>query len=191
MNIEGGVSTDMRRRWIQDWAFAPMPYYPEEDWDIMIAGPDVAVDLFDMVERGLTPKDQNFLKMLYLTVGDLGRSQELQTSVTILRLIERGLASHDQRLTRWARRSRALSDFGGTVDYDLWCADSRGRNVPLAKTRRDRFWSSRITASGSTREIRRSVVPSLGGTGGVSVSTGFRTFWMRVERPGARPSRST
>ena len=65
--MEGVISTDMRLKWIQDWAFAPMPYYPEENWDIVISGPDVADALYDIIERRATPKDTACLSMLYLT----------------------------------------------------------------------------------------------------------------------------
>jgi hypothetical protein len=126
--FEGAITPDFAKKWVRDWAYSPMPYYPEQDWEIIISRPEIAEDLFNIIESQTTPKDVHLLSILYLTVGDMARSMApVDPQSPIFQTIQRGLTSNDARLKRWAERSHDIFDFRSYVIYEDWCSGGFAR----------------------------------------------------------------
>jgi len=91
MALESALDNEWMRKWVREWAFVPMPFFPsEQDWDLVISGEGVAEELFDVIESRSTPKDLSFLNMLYITIGDMARcNRKIDPKSSVFSLVER------------------------------------------------------------------------------------------------------
>ncbi|HEV3083175.1 MAG TPA: hypothetical protein VGY66_25545 [Gemmataceae bacterium] len=103
---------------IRQWAFEPDTLSASEDWDLMITGIGFEDLFLELVENPECPKSDFFLHCLYLWVYQNVRGDGPTAEVE--RLLQRGQASYEPALRRWARRSRALIADPRRADRHLW-----------------------------------------------------------------------
>jgi hypothetical protein len=113
---------------IRRWAFSAEAMHPMQDWDLIVAHPDLATTLIALAADPDCPRRRFFLGCLYLIAGDAVRSHYLTLSVDGLRTLTDEADGHaDPWLRSWAARTRALIEAPGTFDYDAWCCHGLAR----------------------------------------------------------------
>ncbi|GII33876.1 hypothetical protein [Planotetraspora mira] len=119
---------------IRRWAFSADAEHPMQDWDLMVATPDLAPHLLILVADRKCPQRTFLLGCLYLLAGDAVRTQYRTLAKDRLAKLTREADELGDSWTRtWARRTRALVEKPATFDYDAWCGRGLAR-VPIEKS---------------------------------------------------------
>ena len=108
---------------ITHWAYDARAGEPVQDWDIVLAGCPYESLYMKFASSSDCPKQEYFLAVLYLIVGDTVRTQYQTRSRED---VERLLAEAEQRFPShcvhlWTKRARELIAGQRVFRYDDWC----------------------------------------------------------------------
>jgi hypothetical protein len=108
---------------IREWAYDATGLAPCEDFDLALEWTRHERALFECASDENCPKQDFFLHVLYLTVGDAVRSNYHSTARPILEgFIKRGDGYPHKAIQNWQKRSRTLMKYPDQFDYQAWCA---------------------------------------------------------------------
>jgi hypothetical protein len=122
------------------WAGDPASQEPMEDWDlvVLIQAPNARTYLQLAANDGC-PKQEYFLHVLYLLVGDAVFVFNGGGSLDIPRLevvIAQGDEYPHRDIVSWQIRSRELLRHPETFEYEAWCSYGfAGESSPISKRR--------------------------------------------------------
>ncbi len=114
----GNPTPDEIRKWAGCNDLEPM-----EDWDLVLATPEHAGVLIDLVADEACPSRRYLLGALYVLIGDAVRSAHRSVPAADLeRLLAKARASGNSWLVVWADRSEHLMANPDEFEYAAWCA---------------------------------------------------------------------
>lgn len=115
---------------LTEWAYDAAAQEPAQDWDLTLAHCPYESLYMKFASATDCPKQEYFLALLYLIVGDAVRSQYRTRSREdiegLLAQAEQSCASHWVHL--WVKRARALIAGEQPFRYDDWCAGVLARD---------------------------------------------------------------
>jgi len=118
-------SPDEIRTWADD-ADAPEPC---EDFDLALKWMHDEKVLLECASDCNCPKQDFFVRVLYLIVGDAVRTSFVSTSRSAVEgFVARGEDFHRPEIRAWQERSRELIQHPHHFDYESWCAGGFVRN---------------------------------------------------------------
>jgi hypothetical protein len=121
---------DPRAEDLSEWAYDPSAKEPVQDWDLTLAHIPYESLYMKFASSSDCPKQEYFLSLLYLIVGDAVRTQyQTRSREDIERLLseaDRNFPSYWIHL--WLKRSRGLIAEPGKFRYDDWCFGNLARD---------------------------------------------------------------
>lgn len=114
---------------IRTWAYDADASEPCEDFDLALEWTRHEKVLLKCASDGNCPKQDFFVRILYLIVGDAVRTTFVSTSRSAIEdFVARGDDFHGPEIRAWQQRSRELIQHPDRFDYESWCAGGFVRN---------------------------------------------------------------
>ncbi len=114
---------------IRAWAYDAEAIEPCEDFDLALQWNRHEKALFECASDANCPKQDFFLHLLYLIVGDAVRTGYRSTPRPIVEgFIRRGDEYQHSVIQVWQQRSHSLMKHPDRFDYESWCAGGFVRN---------------------------------------------------------------
>ena len=117
------------------WADDPVSEEPTQDWDLVLIHARHERTYLQIAANDRCPKQEYFLHVLYLLVGDAVRSGYRSLARPLLEgIIERGDEYPHRDIALWQVRSRELMRHPERFEYAAWCGGELARqHSPVKK----------------------------------------------------------
>ena len=115
---------------LSEWAYDASAQEPVQDWDLILSHCPYESLYMTLASSSDCPKQEYFLSLLYLIIGDAVRTQYRTRSRED---VERLLTEAEQKFSAywvhlWTRRARALIAGQQEFRYDDWCGGVLARD---------------------------------------------------------------
>ncbi len=133
-------SWNLSEQEIRDWAHDPSAGWPDEDWDMRVAGHENAALIFQLADEAC-PQADFFVHCLYVRVGCFASFAAADASLIsngeIDMLIARAANSQNPDVRRWGERSKAFLANPDAFDRESWVKCGWALDDKIWRTDRD------------------------------------------------------